>query len=349
MHPTGTEAHRSDTARAAASDPAMPRTGGTSTSRPSTSRTSTSRTSTSRTSRLGAARAALARAVTAVQLERDWHPARRREALEPYVLDYAVAFADARSSAIGPSADRAEMRQLARRRALATLERLDGNLSAGEQLSYLHTALTGAFADVARAADVLGRAGRHLHQRFVDLVDAATQEQHRELTPAELDAIATAIAGADARPADWYRCRYGTDPVVAHPTYFGLGDTRSDAADPERAVLGAELVRAVAIHPEPEIRRYLLWALTGEVEQAPTPGSGRHSRTSRVERNGTEEASSRHGCQGRNPSPPRPDAILERLGPQLRDLLGLEPSGLELSGLEPSDLGPSGLGPSGLG
>jgi hypothetical protein len=218
------------------------------------------------------------------------------------------------------------MRQLALRRALATLERLDGSLSAGEQLSYLHTALTGAFADVARAADVLGRAGRRLHQRFLDLVDATTQEHHRELTSAELDAIATDIVGEDARPADWYRCRYGTDPVAIHPTYFGLGEAGSDAADPERALLGDELARAVAIHPEPEIRRYLLWALTGEVEQ-PASGKGSRCCTPRGARRGVGEPSSCHcTCRGKDPSLPRPDALVERLGPLLRDLLGLGPA-----------------------
>jgi len=325
-----TEAHRSATGRGARG-PAVPRT---------SVNTSTSRTPSSRTSRLGATRAALASAVAAVQAERDWHPARRREALEPYVLDYAVAFADARSSAVGPSADRAEMRQLARRRALATLERLDGDLSAGEQLSYLHTALTGAFADVARAADVLGRAGRRLHQRFLDVVDATTQEHRRELTSAELDAIATDIVGEDARPTDWYRCRYGTDPVVAHPAYFGYGDRGSDVADPECAVLGAELARAVAIHPEPEIRRYLLWALTGEVDEEPAPDKSLRSPMSGAGRRGTEEGSpGRCGGRSRTSPVPRPDALVERLGPLLQDLLGLEPSGLGLSDAQPSGLG----------
>jgi len=246
-------------------------------------------------SRLTAARKALARAVSDVRAKATWSAKRRRDALEPYVLAYSVAFADARARLVGPSADREDIRQVARIRGLAALDHLDTTMVVGRQLSYLHTVLAGALADAGRAADSLGRLGRSRHRSFQAAVEAEIRKNQRQPTSSEADRIARRIAGDGARYVDFYRCRYGADPLVDQPHFFGYAEEADVTWDPERAVTSRELLNAVSAHPEPDVRNFLLSALTGDA-----PGGARDARVAR-----------------------RPQQIVERLGPTLTDLLGL--------------------------
>ena len=248
-------------------------------------------------SSLPAMRRCLARAIAVLSAECHVDPVHRREALQPYVLAYSVAFADFRRHEIGNSVDGDDMRQIARIRALDALDRLDMSMAPQRQLAYICTVVSAAIADAGRAADPLGRLGRNRHNVFLQAVEATSDKTAEDLTDSELDALARKVAGEKARYADFFRCRYGTDPLISQPGFFGVVSVPSPRWDPEQAAIRLELLRAIAAHPDREIREFLAWALTGVM-----PNRGRNKNVVK-----------------------RPKKIVERLGPVLSSLLDLDP------------------------
>lgn len=248
-------------------------------------------------SSLPAMRRCLARAITVLSSDRHVDRVHRRQALQPYVLAYSVAFADFRRHEIGSSVDVDDMRQIARIRVLDALDRLDMSMAPQRQLAYICTVVSAAIADAGRAADPLGRLGRNRRNVFLQSVEATSHKAAEDLTNSELDALARQVTGQNARYADFFRCRYGTDPLISQPGFFGVASVSSPSWDPEQSAIRSELVRAIAAHPDREIREFLTWALTGKM-----PNRGRNKNVVK-----------------------RPKKVVERLGPVLSDLLDLDP------------------------
>lgn len=210
----------------------------------------------------------LADAVEAASLS-SAEPSTKREALVEVVYEHAKTLASERAATLPGSIHDDLVSEMGERTTIA-LARLDLNAPPAQQVAYLDSQLRHALADACRAVDPLGRGPRTLRKRFESAWDEAAQRWGREPDTAEREAMLEDLVGVK-NPVLRMMVGHAVTPAVGVAAY--LREDR-DGGDPSERVASnlarAEIAKALASHPDAEIKEYLAKVAVGVRAKRPS-------------------------------------------------------------------------------
>lgn len=181
----------------------------------------------------------------------------------PVLWQHAQALAAERASGLPATAHDELVSSVGERVALA-IGRLDWSAPPAQQAAYLDSQLHHALADAGRAADHLGRGPRALRRRYEARCEAMAQANGSLPALAERQEVLDDLVGT-GKPVLRLLVGQGMSPEEAVVRVSSPGHDLSE--DPAEIVTLAatrrQVARAIAAHPDREVRKFLFNVAAG--------------------------------------------------------------------------------------
>ena len=192
----------------------------------------------------------------------------KRADILPYLYSHAIALAEERAEGL-PGTAHDELISAVGERAVIGLQKLDAGAPPAQQATYLDRLLHHALVDACRKLDPLGRGPRALRRHYEARVEAVTQARGALPRTRELDQILDDVVGA-GRPALRLLVGTGMGPAEAVEHLVGNGDRGDDPGEAAVvAISRRHIAKAIAAHPDEEVRAYLFKVAQGLAARKP--------------------------------------------------------------------------------
>jgi hypothetical protein len=188
----------------------------------------------------------------------------KRDEILPVLYRHAVALAEERASNL-PQVARDELVSTLGERAAVGLGKLDLDAPPAQQAAYLDKLLHHALADACRSLDPLGRGPRTLRKHYEDILEEAAKKRGSMPSSAERSRILEEVA-SKCRPVLKLIVSSGMcpDEAVAYSTRPVPPEWCTDPADLiSVAAARRQIAKAIANHPDEDVREYLFGVAAG--------------------------------------------------------------------------------------